>query len=210
MTGDMSKAHIIFLNGTSSAGKGGIAAALLESLPTPYVHVGFDDFIRLTRSPAYYGEQGFQLLEENDGLGTRYTMAIGALGERFFSGMHHAVASFAAAGNNLIVDTVLWDRTWLWEYVTILRPFDVLFVGVMCPLAAVEERECKRGDRLIGLARSQFDHVHAHGMYDLTVDTSVLDARACAQRICEFIATGKVPTAFARLDDSWSANRDTP
>lgn len=112
MTGDMSKAHIIFLNGTSSAGKGIIAAALLESLPTPYVHVGFDDFIRLTRSPAYYGEQGFQLLEENDGLGTRYTMAIGALGERFFSGMHHAVASFAAAGNNLIVDTVLWDRTW--------------------------------------------------------------------------------------------------
>lgn len=112
MTGDMSKAHIIFLNGTSSAGKGSIAAALLESLPTPYVHVGFDDFIRLTRSPAYYGEQGFQLLEENDGLGARYTMAIGALGERFFSGMHHAVASFAAAGNNLIVDTVLWDRTW--------------------------------------------------------------------------------------------------
>lgn len=206
----MPQAHIIFLNGTSSAGKGSIAAALLEILATPYVHIGFDDFIHLARSAAYYGEQGFQLLEENEGSDTRYAMAIGTLGVRFFSGAHHAVASFAAAGNNLIVDAVLWNGDWLWEYVKLLRPYDVLFVGVMCPLAVVEERECARGDRLTGLAHSQFDHVHAHGVYDLTIDTSVLDARAGAQRICEFIATGKTPTAFARLYDAWHENRNAP
>jgi chloramphenicol 3-O phosphotransferase len=195
----MPKSQIIFLNGTSSSGKGSIASALLEILPAPYVHVGFDDFINIKRSPAYYGEQGFRLLEENDGTRTHYRMEIGPIGARFFAGKHRAIAALAEAGNNLIIDEVLWERDWLHDYVAQLHVYNVLFVGVHCPLVVVEERERGRGDRLIGLARSQFDAVHTHGMYDLTLDTSAMRPMKCAEQIVSFLASSKRSKAFAQL-----------
>lgn len=204
----MPKSQIIFLNGTSSSGKGSIASALLETLTAPYVHVGFDDFINMERSPAYYGEQGFRLLEENDGTGTRYLMRIGPLGARFFWGKHRAIAALAAAGNNLVIDEVLWEQDWLRDYVAQLHMYNVLFIGVHCPLVVVEERERARGDRLIGLARSQIDAVHAHGVYDLILDTSVMLPTECAEQIGSFMRSGKRPKAFVRLYDEWKLDHD--
>lgn len=194
----MTPGRIILLNGTSSSGKGAIAAALVDTLPAPYVHIGFDDLVHLRRNAAYFGEPGFNLRESNAGAGGPITMEIGLLGLRFFSGMHHAVRAFASVGNNLIVDEVLWDPDWLQEYVEILDGYRVLFVGVLCPLAVAEERERARGDRLIGLARSQFDHVHAHGVYDLTVNTSVTTPVECAARIAQAEIKGE-EKAFAQL-----------
>jgi chloramphenicol 3-O phosphotransferase len=56
-------------------------------------------------------------------------------------------------------------------------------VGVFAPLAVLEERERLRKDRILGLARWQFDRVHQGIDYDLAVDTSVESPESCAVRI---------------------------
>lgn len=88
------------------------------------------------------------------------------------SGMHHCVAALAAAGNNVIVDTVLVNKDHLAECVFILAHFRVTFVAIYCPLEELERRERERDDRGAGTARSQLEQVHKHQIYDLEVDTS--------------------------------------
>ncbi len=199
MTDNPTGGRVIFLNGTSSSGKGSIIAALLEILPDAYVHIGYDDLFLLRRSDAYFGAQGFRLREQEDDDTEPIVMEISPLAARYFAGMQRTVAAFASAGNNLIVDWVLWDDAWLHDFVRLLRDHEVLFVGVHCPLSEAEKRERERGDRMIGLARSQFIHVHAYDLYDVTVDTSVATPVECAEQITAFLATGRRPSAFARL-----------
>jgi chloramphenicol 3-O phosphotransferase len=54
---------------------------------------------------------------------------------------------------------------------------------VHAPLNVLEERERQRGDRLIGLARWQYDRVHEGMTYDLEVDTASVSALECAELI---------------------------
>ena len=74
----------------------------------------------------------------------------------------------------------------------------MLFVGVLCPLAELERRERGR-NRMQGLAKWQFDRVHAHGTYDLQVDTSVSDPIECALQIKEALRDIHSSGAFDRL-----------
>jgi len=201
MLNNLTGGRVIFLNGTSSSGKGSIAAALLEILPGAYVHIGYDDLFGLRRSDAFFGADGFRLRVQDHDSAEPIAMEINPLAAHYFAGMHRAVAAFAAAGNNLIVDWVLWDEAWLRDFVALLRNQDVLFVGVRCPLPEVEKRERERGDRMVGLARSQFAHVHAHARYDLEVDTSVATPTECAEQIAAFLAE-RQPIAFRRLNNA--------
>ena len=105
------------------------------------------------------------------------------LGHQLIAGLHHTVAALAQTGNNVIVDHVLLEPNWVRECATVLGPLPALFVGVYCPLAVVEQRERDRKDRTLGQARAQFYKVHAHGVYDLTVDTSAATAEECAAQI---------------------------
>jgi chloramphenicol 3-O phosphotransferase len=99
-------------------------------------------------------------------------------------GMRRAIAAMAAEGNNLIVDDVMQasDRA---EYAALLAAFAVFWVGVLAPLDVLEARERQRGDRLIGLARWQYDRVHKGMRYDLEVDTSTAAPLECARLIKE-------------------------
>jgi len=106
----------------------------------------------------------------------------GPLAERVFQGMRHAIAAMAAQGNNLIVDDVLTGGEKA-EYLRLLSSFELFLVGVFAPLEVLEERERARGDRLIGLARWQYERVHAGIAYDLEVDTSRATAQECAELI---------------------------
>jgi len=71
--------------------------------------------------------------------------------------------------------------------------------GVKCPLQVPEQREAERGDRNIGTARYQYDRVHAHGLYDVEVDTSVLDIDECVKTIMEALEQERLPRAFSQL-----------
>ena len=97
-------------------------------------------------------------------------------------GMRRAIAELARQGNNLIIDEVMLagERA---DYSQLMSGFAFFVVGVFAPLDVLEERERRRGNRMIGLARWQYDRVHAGATYDLQVDTSKLNPMECASRI---------------------------
>jgi chloramphenicol 3-O phosphotransferase len=200
---------IILLNGTSSAGKTSIARELQKRFSEPYLHTGIDHFFRMF-PPSYLGmaapaDQGFLWLPPRAGSDEGVAITVGPVGQRMIAGYHRAVAALAEVGNNLIVDEVLLDPAWLRDWVAVLAPFSVLFVGVRCPLSVVEQRERERGDRTVGQARGHFNVVHSHGEYDLEVDTSLDDAVTCTTRIIDAISAS--PYAFARLRESFAEHR---
>src|SRR5919202_4612278 len=132
--------NIVLLNGTSSAGKSRIAQALQEVMEAPYLHTGIDHF--LERFPVRFHVKsdgadpataaGF-LWVCPDGQ-TLAELRIGPLGLRLLVGMYRAVAGLAAAGNDVILDDVVYDPRVLNAAVDILHQFPVLFVGVSCSL----------------------------------------------------------------------------
>ena len=123
----------------------------------------------------------------------------GPMGRRMLRGMHRAIAAFASAGNNVIVDDILFDADILDDYLHALKDYQVLFVGVRCALEVVEERERTRLGRFPGTAHSHFVEVHAHGCYDVEVDTARFSAVECARLVRERLITNTVPQAFYRL-----------
>jgi chloramphenicol 3-O phosphotransferase len=55
----------------------------------------------------------------------------------------------------------------------------------------LEAREKARGDRKIGMAASQVEHVHERKFYALEVDTSVQSPEECAAAILGFIESAE-------------------
>jgi chloramphenicol 3-O phosphotransferase len=172
---------IIFLNGTSSSGKSSIADELMGMLAEPYYRMAVDVFWAM--------RNGAELTEENfmDVL------------RRNRAGFHRAVAGMAAAGNNVVVDHLFSEPWRLADCLELFPPQDVVLVGVHCPLPELERRERERGDRQPGIAAKQFPLVHAHGVYDIEVDTSTMSPHDCARRIADFLPHRPTPTAFEKL-----------
>ena len=183
----MAGGRIIFLNGTSSSGKSTLARALQTRLPEPHMHVAIDAFFSM------YPERIWNATRQED------QDAFLRLVPTVVAGVQRAAAALAEAGNHVILDHVLEDPAWLRECIERWDGLDVLFVGVRCPLPELERREAARGDRAPGLAAYQFDRVHAHGLYDVEVDTSVLDVDACVATIVAALARDGAPRAFSRL-----------
>jgi chloramphenicol 3-O phosphotransferase len=197
--------NVVLINGTSSAGKSSIARALQAMMDPPYLHTGIDHF--LERVPP-----GFIVASDGSGPAQAAGMLvvigdgprlvevrIGPLGLRLLSGMYEAIAALALAGNHVVVDDVIYDRRVLRAMVTALQAVPVLFVGVHLPLAVAEQRELDRGDRLPGGARTFYPHVHAHGLYDLELDSAHATPQECAAQIKAALDQGLPRTALARL-----------
>ena len=87
------------------------------------------------------------------------------------------------AGLNVIVDEVLLsEEDWIgWQHE--LDGLDVLWVRVDGALDVVEAREKERGDRMIGMARAQFDIVHRYPAYGVRVDTVTDDPEQAAATV---------------------------
>lgn len=208
MTADVAgpPGNIVLLNGASSSGKTAIAHALQQMMDEFYIHTGFDHFMERVPLRFHAFSDG---TEPASPYGAHWVMPSGQPpvseirwgpeGVRVLSGMYQAIAGLASAGNNVIVDDVIFDPSILRAAVRALDGFDVLFVGVRCPLEVGREREVARGDRMSGLAEIQHEPVHAHGVYDLEVDTSVSTAMECAMVIKQRLADGPPPAAFEAL-----------
>jgi chloramphenicol 3-O-phosphotransferase len=124
----------------------------------------------------------------------------GPFGNAVIQSIPKVVQSLVANGHNVIVDEVLFTDAELKAYVQALAPHIVYFVGVMCGLKEMQEREILRGNRALGLARDQF--TRAHGLsraYDLMVDTTTKSAFVCAEEIWGFIKHNPNPTGFSFL-----------
>ncbi|QPP09825.1 AAA family ATPase [Streptomyces bathyalis] len=189
----MAGGRIIFLNGTSSSGKSSIARELLGILDDGvFFHLSVDSFnaMRTKRN----------LTQEDLDTALRRTRM----------GFHRSIAAMAEVGNDVVVDHVLSEPWRLIDCLTVLRPEDVLFVGVRCSPAELARREEARGDRPSGLAALQYDIVHQHGDYDFECDTSTAGPRECAELIKEFLPRRPATTAFTRLRARYLAAGDEP
>lgn len=162
------KGRIIILNGASSSGKTSLAKELQKLLEASYLHIGLDAFIDMF--PENYGYIEDKYLQEINR-------------KSILSAMNTCIVSLANSGYNLIVDHVLDERDSEKEIITQLSPFHVMFIGIHFPLEILEKREKSRGDRQIGLAKSQYDIVHSNKSYDLEVDTNVNNSTECALKI---------------------------
>lgn len=175
---------VIFLNGTTCSGKTTIAAALQNVLADVWIRMGIDDFnLKLRDALADSGADR----EEP------------ALRQRLVLGFHRAAAGYARAGNNVIVDHVLGEHWRLDDCLTVFAGLRVTFVGVHCPLPELERRERERPRRRAGSAALQFRLAHAHGLYDVEVDTLQQTPHACAQHINAHLVSGTGPTTFDEL-----------
>ena len=194
----MDPGAVIFLNGASSSGKTAIARALLGMLDQVYLHLAVDDFLDALLAPYLEPEEGF---EPPPGL----QEALNAWLPAMVSAYHGCLTALASGGVNLIVDHVLQDPAWLQECVALLAGGPVLFVGVRCPLEELERREQGR-DRQPGTARYQHEVVHAHGLYDVEVDTSIDSAEACAAQVVAALQDLEPSrSAFRRLGARYAA-----
>jgi chloramphenicol 3-O phosphotransferase len=128
---------------------------------------------------------------------TEVRLGPGAL--KLLRGMYRSIAGMASAGVDVVVDDVIYDPRVLQSAVEAFQDLPVLFVGLHLPLAEAERREVERGDRGPGGAAAWYDLVHAHGTYDLELDTSSATPLACARAIKLALENGQPRTAFRRL-----------
>ena len=187
----MKSGTIVILNGTSSSGKTSILRALQNLLEEPFLEAGIDKFIWML--PERYLNR--PLWDDVLGLGDK----AGAEGHRLISGMHHTIAALSRTGSNVLADHVLVDPRWLEECARLFNDSNAFLIGVLCPLEILEQREKARENRTLGQAKAQFEVVHAHGIYDLEVDTSLYSAGECALQIMKRIESGTPPTAFKMI-----------
>lgn len=175
-------ATVILLNGVGSAGKSSIAKALQGITTEPFLHVAMDAFLDMMPERLWDHPDGitFETVEQ-DGKPS-VVIHTGPAAERIMRGMRRSIAAMAREGNNLIVDDVLIEDE-MTDYAALLSDFVFHTVGVFAPLDVIEARERERGDRLIGLARWQYDRVHRGRRYDLELDSGKATPLECATRI---------------------------
>ena len=202
---------IILLNGPSGSGKSTIQKELQKLFPTPYLGIGLDTFFvgilpeRFVVGPRLEGDIDPELVMkgvvDHDQEGNRlFTLEIGPVGDKVMYGMHHAIAAYALQGNNCIVDYIAYKKEWLKDLCAACQGIKVYLVGVDAPLEILEQREKARGRAFVeGHARSHYITVHEafNNQYDLRVDSSLMDAKTCAQTIHDFVTAHDMPQAFS-------------
>jgi chloramphenicol 3-O phosphotransferase len=174
--------RVILLNGVGSVGKSSIAKALQMIVAEPFLHVAMDDFLDMMPPSLFEAPDGMVFAtREVDGK-PLVEITVGPAAEKALHGMRAAMAAMAHAGNHLIIDDVLIGDDAA-EYAEALAGLTVHWIGVFAPLTVLEERELRRGDRDIGLARWLFDRVHQGIRYDLEIDAVTATPEECAELI---------------------------
>jgi chloramphenicol 3-O phosphotransferase len=181
------KPWIIFLNGTSSAGKSSIAFALQELFVKPALHIGVDTFL-FTMPPRYLFEGrdahlGYNFIRIDDQEGAKVVVQNGPYAEKINHIKRQTMKSLLEANFNLIIDEVLYADGDYQAYQELFKEYPLTFVGMQPPVEVAVERERVRGDRMIGLARGLHSLVHINKRYDLTIDSSKCTPEEAARKI---------------------------
>jgi chloramphenicol 3-O phosphotransferase len=192
----MKSGTVIFLNGTSSAGKTSISNELIQILEEDFIYLSVDNAIAGVNDMfmSMYGEhitrEEIRTIENEE-----------IIENSVISLFHHYIMAFSMIGKNIIVDHVLIEHRWFVECINLLHNTQTFYVGVHCPLDELERRERERRDRPIGLAKAQFEIVHKDSRYDFEVNTNNNSVIECANKIKEFILTNQ-PRVLKELKDN--------
>ena len=189
---------ILFLNGTSSAGKTTLSKGLQQALPECWQHIALDQFrdglpdkYRGLNAPAdTTGALGLNVIPDaRDGQAfTR--IHFGDDGQTLLRGMRRAMRALVDEGVNIIIDDIILAPEFLTDYLYTFEGCDVWFVGVRCELTIIETREQARLGRFPGTAFGRSQICHAHGIYDVEVDTGSNDPDRCVQDVISRVKEG--------------------
>ena len=198
----MSPGTILILNGTSSSGKTTLLRLLQDALDPPFLEFGIDKIIWML--PKRYSSP--PLWDEVLGRADQ----AGVFGQQLIHGLHRAIRTLSENGLNVLADHVLVEPTWALDLAEQLADLPAYLIGIQCPLEELEQREKNRKDRTLGQARAQFNLVHAHEIYDLTVDSAAFTPEENVQQVLQFLrvypprALGQMksrPSTTQRIND---------
>ncbi len=192
--------QIVILNGAPRSGKSSIAAAIQETFAGLWINLGVDHSMRTT--PARF----------QPGIGLRpggERPDLEPIVVQLYTALYASIAAHSRLGINVVVDVGHHDAYSrplgiLPACAQRLHGLPVLFVGVRCPLEVIMQRRIATGynrdaETTVPLPVLRWQEVvHAPGVYDLEVDTSVLSVQRCAEQIRHRLA-GSPPTAFEQI-----------
>ena len=193
--------RIVILNGAPRSGKSSIARALQASLPGHWINLGVD-------------AQNRSLPEAlGPGIGLRpggERPDLEPVVERLYLALYASIAAHAGQGFDVVVDVGHHDGYSrplgiLPQCARLLAGFDVLFVGVHCPIEVIMDRRNAAplgylaGPGVPEPVQRWQDAVHVPGVYDLEVDTGTMAPEDCAAAIAMALADPSTRAALARL-----------
>ncbi|WDE02599.1 chloramphenicol phosphotransferase CPT family protein [Thalassomonas actiniarum] len=158
------KGNVIVLNGASSSGKTTLARQLQSKLSEVYLLCSLDAFWDMTPYGVSAGSKNFPNMK---------------------LALAKSVKALAETGHNVIVDIVFCGQKTYLELTNELELFNLKVIKVECPLVELEKRELARGDRKLGLAKSQYESVHNEVLYDMIINTHINSTEQCAQKIID-------------------------
>jgi chloramphenicol 3-O phosphotransferase len=194
--------QIIILNGTPRSGKSSIVAAIQTAFEGVWMNLGVDRFMSMT--PERY-QPGIGLRPGGERPDLEPLVVV------LYRALYQAIAEHCRLGLNVVVDVGHHDAYSvplgiLPDCARRLSGLPVLFVGVRCPIEIIMERRRatwgagQAADGSVPPPVSLWQQaVHVPGIYDLEVDTSVMNPEACAEVIRQRLEHGLPPSAFQRL-----------
>jgi chloramphenicol 3-O phosphotransferase len=206
--------QIVILNGVQRSGKTSIAHVIQETFPGIWMNVGADAHIKCT-PPAFRPGVGLRPQSPEWATTVPERVSLEVLEEYvpvLYAALYDSVAAHSRLGLNVVMDVGHHDAysqplRMLPDCARRLAGLPVLFVGVRCPIDVLWVRRRATW----GQVRDEVDDgvrdsvhlgvkaVHAHGDYDLEVDTSVQSPGECAARIRERLEDGPPGSRFAEL-----------
>ncbi len=200
---------VVILNGAPRSGKSSIVAEIQQSLDGLWINLGVDAYFRAT--PKRY-RPGIGLRPGGEG------PKLEPLVQQMYAALYESIAAHSRLGINVVSD--FGHHDWYTRPLGILPDaarrlagLPVLFVGVRCPIEVIMQRrnagqtenpvnyETGTAAEPVPPSVQRFqDAVHVPGIYDMDVDTSLLNPAECAALIRKRLDAGiPSPSAFERL-----------
>lgn len=196
-----SSGAVIILNGPSGSGKSSIQREFqTRMMPNLWIKLGIDTLfdspmpnITPENLSVWQSPNPIRWVEQSqDAEGKNViTLYLGDQGERVAYGMNSAIAAYAHAGCNVIVDYIAYDQAWLTDLQSKLKGVRTYFIAIDIPLDILEQREAARGTSPAGHARSHYHTVYGDISYDLRVSSEKNSPEIIAQEIAAYIARNK-------------------
>jgi len=194
---------IVLLNGAPRSGKSSIARALQERLDGVWINFGVD--AAMAMQPAAIAP----------GIGLRpggERPDLEPLVQQLYGALFNSLAAYAQAGVNIVSDVGIHDAYSqplgiLDDATRRLAGLPALFVGVTAPIETIMARRnadarggyYAAGDGVPEPVRLWQDAPHAHGIYDLSIDTGAMSPEQAADAIGDLVRDWPAVTAFERL-----------
>ena len=192
---------VIVLNGPSVAGKTSIQKDFQKlMLPNLWVKIGIDNFLvgvipEINIDKMEFWQTPNSILYTQESIDTNgkkiITLHLGVQGEKVMFAMNSAIAEYAKAGCNVIVDYIAYKQEYLKDLEEKLKDINSYFIAVKIPLQTLEIREAVRKTSPVGHSRSHYFSVYGEKKYDLEVNSESNSAIEIAQQIKNFIENKK-------------------